>query len=168
MSFYIFAFFVQFCSKKNILKAADQFVWSIRFFWYPYCHTLWHLWHMAFVIKCHKMAFYGILWRMSYGIKCNKLCQYGYQKNRIDQTNWSKLCKRFSQDQISNKKQKTEILLFPLYFGAKPFVKCLANSGRLNMLRSNNFWFHLAPLDQMKDSWGVPQWVSNIYVFTAP
>ena len=65
--------------------------------------------------------------------------------------------KKFHRKKILIKKQKTEIMLFPLYFGAKPFVKCLANSGRLNMLRSSNFWFHLAPLDQMKDSWGVPQ-----------
>ena len=28
-----------------------------------------------------------------------KLCQYGYQKNRIDQTNWSRLCKIISQEQ---------------------------------------------------------------------
>ena len=121
--------------------------------------------HMTFVIKCHKMASYGILWRISYDIKCHKLCQYGYQKNRIDQTNWSKLCKKISQKQNIKQKAKTEILLFPLYFGAKPFVKCLANSGRLNMLRSNNFWFHLAPIDQMRDSWSVSQWYSKNYVF---
>ena len=60
--------------------------------------------------------------------------------------------KSFHRNKILNQIQKTEILLFPLYFGAKPYVKCLANSGRLNMLRSDNFWFHLAILGQIKDS----------------
>ena len=65
--------------------------------------------------------------------------------------------KSVHRNKILNKVQKTDMLLFPLYLGAKPFVKCFANSGRLNMLQSNNFWFHLSPLDQMKDSRGVPQ-----------
>ena len=72
---------------------------------------------------------------------------------KIDQS----YVKNFHRKKILIKKQKTDILSFPLYFGAKPFVKCLANSGRLNMLRFNNFWFHLAPLEQMKDFLGVPQ-----------
>ena len=73
--------------------------------------------------------------------------------------------KKFHRKKILNKKQIAEIMLFPLYFWAKPFVKCLANSGRLNMLLSNNFWFHLVPLDQMKDFLGVPQWFSKSHVF---
>ena len=35
------------------------------------------------------MAFYANLWHMPCDIKCHKVWQYGYQKNRIDQTNWS-------------------------------------------------------------------------------
>ena len=40
------------CSCEKIFKSLDQFVWSIRFFWYPYWHTLWHF--MSYGI-CHKM-----------------------------------------------------------------------------------------------------------------
>ena len=57
--FYFFGFCFIFCSCQTILHNLDHFVWSIRFFWYPYCHTLWHL--MSYGI-CHKMPFYGILW----------------------------------------------------------------------------------------------------------
>ena len=35
------------------------------------------------------MSFYDILWHMPYDIKCHQVCQYGYQKNCLDQTNWS-------------------------------------------------------------------------------
>ena len=45
------------------------------------------------------MAFYDILWHMPYDIKCHQVCQYGYQKNRLDQTNWSKGCKIIFQEQ---------------------------------------------------------------------
>ena len=42
--------FVQFFSWKINLNCIDQFVWSIRFIWYPYCHTLcnfmpYGIWH---------------------------------------------------------------------------------------------------------------------------
>ena len=52
--FHIFGFFIQFCSWKIILNCIDQFVWSIRFIWYPYCRTLCNF--MPYGI-CHKMAF---------------------------------------------------------------------------------------------------------------
>ena len=42
-----------------ILKFLAQFVWSIRFFWYPYWHTSWHF--MPFGI-CHKMSLNGKIW----------------------------------------------------------------------------------------------------------
>ena len=45
------------------------------------------------------MSFYDILWHMPYDIKCHQVCQYGYQKNRLDQTNWSKGCKIIFQEQ---------------------------------------------------------------------
>ena len=45
------------------------------------------------------MAFYDILWHMPYDIKCHQVCQYGYQKNRLDQTNWSKGCRIIFQEQ---------------------------------------------------------------------
>ena len=65
------------------------------------------------------------------------MCQYGYQKNRIDQTNGSRLCKIISQEQKKiNETQKTEILTFLLCFGAKSDVKCFPNSGRLYLLQS--------------------------------
>ena len=41
------------CSCEKIFKILDQFVWSIRFFWYPYWHTLWHF--MSYGI-CHKLS----------------------------------------------------------------------------------------------------------------
>ena len=49
--FHFFTFFASLCANLMVNYPIDQFVWSIRFFWYPYCHTLWHF--------------------MSYGI-CNK------------------------------------------------------------------------------------------------
>ena len=42
--------------------------------------------HLAYVIKCHKMTFYGILGHLADAIKCHELGQYGYQMKRIDQT----------------------------------------------------------------------------------
>ena len=44
--------------------------------------------------------------------------------------------KSFHKNKVLNKLQKTEVLTFPLYFEAKSFVKCISNSGRLNMLQS--------------------------------
>ena len=38
--FSFFAFFASFFSILRIFYPTDQFVWLIRFFWYPYCHTL--------------------------------------------------------------------------------------------------------------------------------
>ena len=40
----------------------DQFVCSMRFFWYPYCYGLWHF--MPYVIKCQLWHF------MTYAIHC--------------------------------------------------------------------------------------------------
>ena len=45
------------------------------------------------------MPFYDVLWHIPYDIKCHKVWQYGYQKNRIDQTNWSKGCRIIFQEQ---------------------------------------------------------------------
>ena len=36
---------------------------------------------------------------MPYDIKCHQVCQYGYQKNCLDQTNWSKGCRLIFQEQ---------------------------------------------------------------------
>ena len=62
------------------------------------------------------MAFFGILWQMLYGMKCHKVWQYGYQKNRIDQTNRLQKGVTFHRKKIKQKRQKTKIGLFPLYF----------------------------------------------------
>ena len=62
--------------------------------------------HLPYVIKCHKMSFYGILWHIPYDIKWHKVCQYGYQKNRIDQTNWAKDFKIIHQKENLEKNPK--------------------------------------------------------------
>ena len=79
-------FLAIFFSCPMVFDPMDQFVWSIRFFWYPYWHTVWH--------------------SMSYGIKCHEVCQYGYQKNRIDQTNWAKDFKIIHQKENLEKNPK--------------------------------------------------------------
>ena len=66
---------------------------------------------MAFVIKCHKMAFYGILWQMPYAINCHKVWQYGYQKNRVDQTNWLLKGKSFHRSKIKQKKSLNVLVI---------------------------------------------------------
>ena len=43
LEFQFFAFYPLFCSQLMVLNHLDQFVWSRRFFWYPYWHSLWHL-----------------------------------------------------------------------------------------------------------------------------
>ena len=50
--YHFFPFIFKFSSCEMSLKCIDQFVWSIRLFWYPYWHSLWHF--MSFY-KCHKM-----------------------------------------------------------------------------------------------------------------
>ena len=60
------------------------------------------------------MLRYCILCHMTYvkWHKCHKLCQYGYQKNRIDQTNWSMPFKLILQEEnlkINGKKWYTKI-----------------------------------------------------------
>ena len=42
-----------FFSCPMVFDPMDQFVWSIRFFWYPYWHTVWNF--MSYGI-CHKMS----------------------------------------------------------------------------------------------------------------
>ena len=54
------------------------------------------------------MAFYGILWHTPYDIRCHKVWQYGYQKKRIDQTKWSKLCRIVWQEQNMKQNPKKE------------------------------------------------------------
>ena len=72
-----------------------------------YFMTFYAIWHMSYnVIKCHKMAFYDILWQMIYDMKCHKVCQYGYQKNRLDQTNWSTGSKIICQKQNQTENAK--------------------------------------------------------------
>ena len=82
------------------LDSKNQFVWSMLFFWFPYCHTLWQF--MSYYI-CHELAFCDILWHMSYDMKCYKVWQYGYRKNL-----WTE--RKFQ------KKEKTEMQNWPLYF----------------------------------------------------
>ena len=107
---------------KIILKATDWFVWSIRFIWYPYCHTLCHFMPYGIFHKCHKMPFYGILWQMPYGIKWCKVWQYGYQMNRIDQTNWSMQFKIIFQEKSWTKNPEMGKPKFSFVFLAKFFV----------------------------------------------
>ena len=59
-------------------------------------------------------------------------------------------------NKIKSKMQKTEIPSFSFYFGSNSFVKRFAHSETLKQLRSSNFWFHLAPIGQCKNSWSVP------------
>ena len=111
-----------FCLFFSILRVhypIDQFVWSIRFFWYPYWHTLWHF--MSYGI-CHKTPFYDVLWHMIYDIKCHKVCQYGYQKKCINQTNWAMGYWTLRTKKIMKNMQKTEMSNFPLYFWPYSFV----------------------------------------------
>ena len=64
---------------------------------------------MTWVPKCHKMAYFVILWHFTlYGIwhKMPLICQYGYQKNRIDQRNWSRGIKNIRQEQKPTKISK--------------------------------------------------------------
>ena len=51
------------------------------------------------LLKCHFLSFYDILWHMPSDTKCHQVCQYGYQKNCLDQTNWSKGCRLIFQEQ---------------------------------------------------------------------
>ena len=51
--FSFFAFFAKFFMILRVHYPIDQFVWSIRFFWYPYWHTLWHF--MSYGM-CHKLS----------------------------------------------------------------------------------------------------------------
>ena len=53
LTFQFFAFFATFFSILRVHYPIDQFVWSIRFFWYPYRHTLWHF--MSYDI-CHNIS----------------------------------------------------------------------------------------------------------------
>ena len=65
---------------------------------------------------CHKMPFYDILWQMPRDIKCHKVCQYGYQKNRLDQTNWSTGFKIIFQENNQTKNAKNWNSHFSLVF----------------------------------------------------
>ena len=57
-------------------------------------------------------GFLGILWQMPYAIKCYKVWQYGYQKNRIDQTNWSMNAKTNLDEDILSKIQEIKNAIF--------------------------------------------------------
>ena len=89
LTFQFFAFFSLFFLVLRVQYPIAQFVWSIRSFDTHIGILCDILCHMAYVVKRHKTPFYDVLWHMIYDIKCHKVCQYGYQKNRIDQTNWS-------------------------------------------------------------------------------
>ena len=103
--FQFLAFYFIFCSYE-IFFYIDHFVWSIRFFWYPYQHIWWFVCHMTCVMKCHKTSFYDILWHMSYDINCHEVWQYGYQKIRIDQTIQHKHFKTIFETILVSKNQK--------------------------------------------------------------
>ena len=78
-----------------------------------YFITFYVIWHSPYnVIKYHKMAFYDILWQMTYDIKCRKVCQYGYQKNCIEQTNWSRNFKSVISVNFTSWNAKNQITRF--------------------------------------------------------
>ena len=79
--------------------------------------------NMAYVIKCHKTPFYDNLWHMPCRIKCHKICQYGYQKNRLDQTNWSIGFKILFQEQNKTKNGKHWNNDIPFVFLSKILCK---------------------------------------------
>ena len=62
--------------------------------------------HLPYVIKCHKMSFYGILWHLSDDIKCHELWQYGYQKKLLISQNDLKHLESFYSNKILEKSQK--------------------------------------------------------------
>ena len=122
--FYHFTFLVNFFPCQIILVFIEHFVWSSRFFRYPYYHIFQHI--MSYDIY-HKPPFYDILWHMPYDITCHKIWQYGYKKNRLDQTKWSMTTRIIWQEQnLTKNVKKTEIKIFPLYFWMNSFVnfKC--------------------------------------------
>ena len=57
-------------------------------------------------MKWRKMPFYDIFGCMPWVIICHRICQDGYQKNRIDQTNWSRGVKNIRQEQNQSKNAK--------------------------------------------------------------
>ena len=57
LDYQFFPFFATFYSCLIHLKGIDLLVWSMRFFWYPCWHSLWHFMSYGKCQKCHKMTF---------------------------------------------------------------------------------------------------------------
>ena len=57
LDYQFFSFFATFYSCLIHLKSIDHLVWSMRFFWYPCWHSLWHFMPYGKCQKCHKMTF---------------------------------------------------------------------------------------------------------------
>ena len=120
------------------------------------------------VIKWRFMPFYDILWHMPYDINCHQVCQYGYQKNRLDQTNWSKGCRIFFREQNLTQNPKTEIAIFPLYFLGVSFIIFNEFVGGSNYLEiKKSFFSRPIHMIEHKIPEGQKIWTSFI-IFTLP
>ena len=75
-----FAFYLIKLIEMTDLTFLDQFLYLIRFFWYPYCYGYDILCHTVYVIKCHIMAFYDIEWHKRYDIKCHNHSNTGIKR----------------------------------------------------------------------------------------
>ena len=96
---------------------------------------------MAYVIKWQKMAFYDILWHMPYDIKCHQVCQYGYQKNRLDQNNWSKGCRIFFQEQNLTQNPKNWNCNFSFVFFRRFLYNFQRICGGVKLSRNQKIFF---------------------------
>ena len=115
-----------------------------------------------------KMAFYDVLWQMPRDIKCHKVCHYGYQKNRLDQTYWSKGFKTIFQEKNQTKNAKNWNSHFSLVFLRRFLYNFQWICGGVKQPQNPKIFFPLAHICHGAQNANRAKRLDTFIVFTPP